>query len=146
MRDILIFCFSFLFFSCAVEPKEIVYGKDHCNYCDMTVVDKSHAAQVVTKKGRAYIFDSVECLVNQINSDENENSFQFILVSDYNQPASLVDAQNSSFLITPQIKSPMGAYLSAFKNQEEGKLAHEKFGGDLYNWETLKVHFHKNKR
>lgn len=30
----------------------------------MTIVDKQHAAQVVTKKGKAYSFDAIECMVH----------------------------------------------------------------------------------
>ncbi|AZQ60850.1 hypothetical protein EI427_01070 [Flammeovirga pectinis] len=141
MRYIYTFCLTLMLLSCTVEPKEIVYGKDHCSYCDMTVVDKSHAAQVVSKKGRAYIFDSVECLVNKIKIENNENIFQYILVADYNHPSVLVDVHTSVFLITKNIKSPMGAFLSAFENQKEGQLAQKKFGGDLYSWNELKKHF-----
>ena len=37
--------------SCKIEPQKIEYGKDQCNYCKMNVVDKTHSAQYVTKKG-----------------------------------------------------------------------------------------------
>lgn len=42
----------FLLASCNVAPEEIAYGKDACSFCDMTIVDKTHAAEYVTKKGR----------------------------------------------------------------------------------------------
>ena len=43
-----------LFFSCNVSPKPIEYGSDGCHYCKMTIVDKVHAAEMVTKKGKVY--------------------------------------------------------------------------------------------
>ena len=72
---------SVLISSCSVAPVAIDYGKDACNFCDMTIVDKTHAAEYVTKKGRAYKFDAVECLINDL-SDKDENNMAFILVTD----------------------------------------------------------------
>ncbi|MBI2279338.1 MAG: hypothetical protein HYU68_01400 [Bacteroidetes bacterium] len=60
------------FTSCSIEPKEINYGNDHCFNCDMTVVDKTHAAQYVTKKGKAYVFDAVECLMMKLEKEKND--------------------------------------------------------------------------
>jgi len=129
--------------SCSVEPKEIAYGKDHCHYCDMTVVDKTHASEYVTKKGKAYTFDAIECLVNEINEKQNENKLAFILVSDYTNPGDLIDAYTATYLISEQIKSPMGANLSAFKTAETAKKAQSMFSGKIYSWETLKVKLSK---
>ena len=50
----------FLAVSCSPEAQPINYGSDQCDFCRMTIVDKAHAAEVVTKKGRAYKFDSGE--------------------------------------------------------------------------------------
>ncbi len=125
--------------SCKVEPKKIAYGNDHCHFCDMTVVDKTHAAEYVTKKGRAYMFDAVECLVNDIQKNKNEESLSFILVADYANPGELVDAKKATFLISKKIKSPMGANLSAFSSIETAKKAQSMHGGKLYTWSELKT-------
>lgn len=61
------YTFTFSFFvllACQVKQKKINYGTDHCEFCQMTIVDKQHAAQVVTKKGKAYSFDAIECMVH----------------------------------------------------------------------------------
>ena len=127
------------FASCKVEPKEINYGHDHCLLCDMTVVDKSHAAQYVTLKGKPYMFDAVECLVLQIEKSDNEDQLAFILVADYASPGSLVDAKSATYIISDQIKSPMGANLSAFSSKQEAENTLKKHGGQLFTWEELKV-------
>ena len=129
--------------SCSVEPAPIQYGDDHCSFCDMTVVDKTHAAEYTTKKGKSYVFDAIECMVNQLNKKHNEDKMAFILVADYSHPGTLIDAKTATFLISPEIKSPMGANLSAFPNENTAKEYQTKYSGDLYNWEQLKDKFKK---
>ena len=135
---ILFLSVSTLFTSCTVEPKEINYGNDHCYHCDMTVVDKAHSAEYVTKKGRVYMFDAVECMVMKINKEQNEGLLEFILVADFANPGNLVDAKTATYLISEKIKSPMGANLSAFSSQEKATTVHQESGGNLYSWEELK--------
>lgn len=129
--------------SCKVEPKEINYGQDHCVHCDMTVVDKSHSAEYVTKKGRAYMFDAVECMVMKINKDQNEDLMEYLLVADYANPGDLIDAKTATFLISEKIKSPMGANLSAFGSKESAEKFLKENGGMLYTWDQLKVELSK---
>ncbi len=139
---LLIFSLSFLT-ACKVEPKEINYNNDHCHYCDMTVVDKTHAAQYVTKKGKAYMFDAIECMVNNLNKNNSEHAMAFLLVVDYANPGKLVDAKTATYLISEKIKSPMGANLSAFKSKEIAQKFLKDNGGKLYTWVTLKEKFSK---
>jgi len=127
--------------SCKVEPQKINYGHDHCTFCDMTVVDKTHASEYVTKKGKSFTFDAIECLTQKINEENNEESLAFILVSDYLNPGELIDASTASFLITEKIKSPMGANLSAFSSLEIATKKQQEFGGVIYNWQQLKDKF-----
>ena len=134
----------FTIISCKVEPKKINYGNDHCLHCDMTVVDKSHAAQYVTKKGKAFMFDAVECLVQKIEKENNEDTLAFILVADYANPGILVDAKTATYLISEKIKSPMGANLSAFSSVETAKKAQSMHSGKIYTWSELKVKLARN--
>ncbi|PCH54176.1 MAG: hypothetical protein COC22_00725 [Flavobacteriaceae bacterium] len=127
--------------SCKVEPQKINYGQDHCTFCDMTVVDKTHACEYVTKKGKSYPFDAIECMTQKINQENNESSLAFILVSDYQRPGKLMDAIHASFLITKKIKSPMGANLSAFSSLEKATKKQQELGGVIYNWQQLKEKF-----
>jgi copper chaperone NosL len=131
------------FSSCSIEPKPIEYGNDHCHYCDMTVVDKTHAAEYTTKKGKSFTYDAIECLVNDINEQDNESTMAFVLVADYANPGVLIDANTAFFLISENIKSPMGANLSAFNSKESTEEHLKEFGGDLYSWTELKTKFSK---
>ena len=130
--------------SCAVEPEPISYGEDQCDFCKMGVVDKAHSAQYVTKKGKQFKFDAIECLIREIAAPEiKESELAFVLVADYSNPGSLVDAKTATYLISKAIKSPMGAYLSAFSTLTEAEKTAAENGGDIYTWEEIKAHFKK---
>lgn len=130
----------FLLFSCEVAPKKINYGSDTCYFCKMTIVDKVHAAQIVTKKGKVYMFDATECMINFM--DEFDTSeIALYLSNNYTEPEALIDATKATFLISENIPSPMGAFLSAFKNKAEAEKFQAEKGGQLYSWETLLVKF-----
>ena len=129
-----------LFLSCNVGPEPINYGSDSCQFCTMTIVDKIHAAEIVTKKGKVYKFDATECMINFIK-DFDTTEIQLYLSNNYTEPEVLIDATKATFLISEQIPSPMGAFLSAFKNKSDAEKFQADKGGQLYTWETLLAKF-----
>ncbi|EDP71842.1 hypothetical protein FBALC1_12112 [Flavobacteriales bacterium ALC-1] len=127
-----------LFLSCNVSPQPINYGSDGCHFCKMTIVDKVHAAEIVTKKGKTYKFDATECMVNFMN-DFDISEIELYLSNNYTEPEALIDATKASFLISENIPSPMGAFLSAFKSKEDAEKFQSEKGGELYTWAALLV-------
>lgn len=125
-----------IFFSCNVAPKAIDYGNDGCHFCKMTIVDKVHAAEIVTKKGKVYKFDATECMVNFLN-DFDTSEIALYLSNNYTEPETLIDATQATFLISKNIPSPMGAFLSAFKTKADAIKTQSDKGGSLYSWEEL---------
>ncbi|WP_299532688.1 nitrous oxide reductase accessory protein NosL [Ulvibacterium sp.] len=121
---------------CTVKPKPIAYGSDGCHYCSMTIVDRQHAAQMVTKKGKVFKFDAVECMMNH-QKEVDQETVALFLVNDYSEPGELIDAKQATYLISPGIPSPMGEFLTAFGDEAKAKSAHEGNGGDLYTWDEL---------
>lgn len=120
--------------SCSVKPVKIEYGKDTCHYCKMTIVDKTHAAETVTLKGKVFKYDAIECMLNDL-AEKDKNAFSYILVTDYLSPEKLIDAVDATYLISQQIKSPMGENLSAFEETPKG------YEGSLYTWQEINEHF-----
>lgn len=123
--------------SCKVAPEPIEYGKDQCDFCKMNIVDQTHSAQFVTAKGKQFKFDAIECMVNYLDQN-NEEKIAFLLVADYGNPGEMTHAEKATYLISPSIKSPMGANLSAFSEKKLAKEAQQKHSGEIYAWETLK--------
>ena len=125
-------------FACTVQPAEMYYGTDACHFCSMTIVDKSHASQYVTDKGKSYKFDAIECLVNELKTVDS-STLEFILVADYLNPGVLIDARTAHYLVHPQVPSPMGENLSAFKDEASMEPINVEKLGEVYTWETLKL-------
>jgi len=139
MRN-LITPFSLLLFftltSCNLQTNKIHYGEDGCHYCSMTIVDQQHAAQLVTRKGKVYKFDAAECMINSL-SDFDENKVAQFLVTDYQTPTELIDATKATFIVSPEIPSPMRANLSASKSKESASAILAAKQGDLYSWKEI---------
>lgn len=127
---------SILFAGCQVGPQPIEYGVDGCHFCKMTIVDKLHAAEVVTQKGKVYKFDATECMVHFMKEFDS-SEIALYLCNDYNQAESLIDATEATFLISANIPSPMGAFLSAFNTKEAAESIQKDKGGELFTWSEL---------
>ena len=127
-----------VFASCNIEPEAINYGADQCHFCKMNIVDKQHAAQYVTQKGKQFKFDAIECMINQL-ATLDENEVAILLVSDFGFPKKMTDATKATYLISPNLKSPMGAFLTAFSSHEKATLAQKEYSGKLYSWNEIKA-------
>lgn len=126
--------------SCNIGPKPINYGSDGCHFCSMTIVDKQHAAQFVTKKGKVFKFDAAECMMNHLH-EIDETTVSMFLVNDYNAPGELIDATKATYLISKNIPSPMGEYLTAFEIKETAEKAQTDNEGELFTWVELSNRF-----
>ena len=123
--------------SCSTEPQKIDFGSDACHFCKMTIVDSQHAAQYITTKGKQFKFDAVECMLNKFSEISTEN-IDVILVSDYANPGNMTDAKTAVYLISKEIKSPMGANLSAFSKESSAKEFVKIEDDQLFSWKTIK--------
>lgn len=122
--------------SCKIAPQPIAYGTDACHFCHMTIVDRQHASELVTAKGKAFKFDAVECMVFHLQDVTLEEG-ALTLVTDFNRPGTLIGAENASFLVSENLPSPMGAFLTAFASEAEGQEARQAYGGVLYDWDGI---------
>ncbi len=129
--------FVILFGSCTIEESPIVYGKDACHFCKMNIVDKQHAAEIVTNKGKPYKYDAVECMVRDMK-ERDEKEISLILITDYNSPGKLIDATSAIYLISENLPSPMGANLTGFQNRSDAEKTASEKDGNLYSWDELK--------
>jgi len=123
--------------ACTVKSKPINYGQEHCYHCEMTIVDQNHAALYLTKKGKQYNFDAVECLIGSLKKTD-QTQIAEIKVSQFGHPKQLIAASKATYLVSKGIKSPMGANLSAFGSLEEAQKAQKEHGGTLYTWGQIK--------
>lgn len=123
---------------CFIFSMTKAQNNNQCVHCAMTIQDDLH--RVIAKTNdKTYPFDAIECLIIYLKS-HNESDFESLKVSNY-KTGQLLDVNTAIYLVSKSIPSPMGANLSAFKNEEEAiKLKKEK-GGELYTWNTIKAKF-----
>lgn len=129
-----------VFFSCDIKPAKINYGKDGCHFCSMTIVDNQHAAQILNDKGKAFKYDAIECMLNDLKTRPS-TEIGMILVNDYNNPGELVSAEEATYLISEAIPSPMGAFLSASNDADGLRALKNSEGGKIYSWPSIKDEF-----
>ena len=122
--------------SCEVKPRDIKYGYDECKFCKMRVMDKQHALEIVTVKGKVLIFDSIECMLKK-TKEIDENEIKFILTNTYEEPSVLYNAYESTYIISEDILSPMGMNLTAFQDEESAIDFINHNSGEIYNWEEI---------
>jgi copper chaperone NosL len=137
MKNLLFISISVIILSCNPKPHDIQYGEESCVSCSMTIVDKNHGAQIVTTKNKVYNFDSIECMV-QYTAEFDSEKVGLLLVTDFNKPEELIDASKAHFIVSENIPSPMGAYLSAVENKKDAEELRNAHTGELYSWETIK--------
>lgn len=131
-----------LLFGCSADPRAINYGEDVCHHCKMKLMDPHYGAEVVTQKGKIFIFDDVNCLMSFLDSDQvNEEDLKHILVTDYDQPESLSDATMSFYIKSESFKTPMASNIVAFSDYETLKKYKKKHGGVYLAWGELVTQF-----
>jgi copper chaperone NosL len=130
--------------ACKPEPRPIAFGQDACHFCKMTVVDRQHGSEAVTDKGRIYTFDAIECMVHYVGKlEDGEKNFAHLLDNDYEKPAALIPAQESYYLISRNIPSPMGEFLTAFSTQSAAEAMKKAKGGKVYDWAGIMAHLNE---
>ncbi|RMH11558.1 MAG: hypothetical protein D6698_16190 [Gammaproteobacteria bacterium] len=127
---------ALLLASCAPSPEPIEYGSDYCHFCKMTIVDRQHGAEAVTDKGKVYKFDAIECMVNYLKQNPDQE-WAYLLVNPFENPGDFFPAQEATYLISPNLPSPMGAYLTAFASEAEAQAVQAEKSGDLLGWQDL---------
>jgi copper chaperone NosL len=130
----------FMATGCKPEPKPITFGEEVCSYCTMTIVDTQHAAQVVTKKGKVYSFDAIECMLRSEQLKDREKVALF-LCNDFAAPGEMIDATKATFLISEAVPSPMGANLSGFSSSVMAKKIAAEHPAEFLTWEELQNKF-----
>ncbi len=123
---------------CSHKPEKIVFGKDSCAECKMTIMDAKFGGEIVTKKGKVYKFDDAHCVAVFLERRGVElNNIHQTLFLDYND-GEFVKVRSAEFVVSSQLKSPMGGNAAAFKNAGEAKKkSAELEGSKVTNWATL---------
>jgi copper chaperone NosL len=119
------------------QPRALALGAESCAHCHMGLADEGHGAEVLLRTGKAYPFDSVECLVGYLLENGRDPNVHSLWVLDFSNPGTLVRAEEAFFLQSPMLDSPMGLGLTAFGRREDRDGAVNAFGGTALDWEEV---------
>ncbi len=126
--------------SCAgPRPRAFAYGTDTCEACLMGLADEGHAAQLVTRTGRSYVFDSIECLAAYLRGMDDPEAVHSLWVTDFSNPPDLVRAEEALFMVSESLSSPMGVGLTAFGRAADRDGALTTFDGEPLDWEGVRT-------
>lgn len=128
--------------SCSTEPQPLAYNQDTCHSCKMTLVDRKFGAEAVTKKGKVYKFDDVNCMARFFNDEKiNDEDIANLLVVDFSSPEKLIDARNALYIKSPSVKSPMASNIAAFETKGSLDQFNKQWRGILMVWGELQTQF-----
>jgi copper chaperone NosL len=120
-------------------PVPFQWGEDACHFCKMTLVEKGFAAQRINAKGKAYKYDSIECLLGDLEAHPLQPG-ERLYVSDRSRPdAALADAATVHYLQGGGLSSPMGKALAAFAARDSAAAWQARMGGEVLPWDRLRV-------
>lgn len=140
--SILIYLIAITILSCTVKPEPLIMGKDACYTCKMTLMDNKFGAEIVTKKGKVYKFDDLNCMINFNNSGhEPEENIEHHLVVDFAQTNKLIDATTTFYSKSAKINSPMGSQVAAFEKKEDLEKFNSEWQGTPLTWNEVVTQF-----
>ncbi len=136
----LVFCAFFLallLYGCDLssEPEPIQFGKDQCQHCKMTIVDRRFGGEFISSKGKIYTFDSLDCLV-KFYSQTGDAQAQVYLVS-YDRPGSLMRSDSAAFIYYDTVDSPMGSKYIALSSSAQARRMLADPNAPILSWQEL---------
>lgn len=120
---------AILFVACSHQPEPIEFGKDECAHCSMRIMHPKFGSEIVTKKGKVYKFDSIECLLAEYG-EKIKDQAEMLYAPDFMKDKEFIDLRKAFILRSEQIKSPMALNLLAFKNRNAMLGIKNKYGGE----------------
>lgn len=124
---------------CTPAPQPIDFGSDQCHHCKMAIADKRYGAELVTKKGKVFKYDAVECLVASVFSDKiiDTSAVHSFWVIDFSEPGKLVDATQCRYLQSRALPSPMGMFLTAVAAPAKMNNLSAQHKGEVLTWNEI---------
>ena len=112
-------------------PRPIALNEDACSYCRMTISDARFGGEVVTRTGRVFTFDSIECLASWVRAADT-TTIAGIYVIDLQHPGTFIEAGGAGFLRDAVVMtSPMGRSVLAFASPEVAEQQRAMLGGTV---------------
>ncbi len=138
LRQILLLAVLLGIFACSPKPEPLRFGRDGCSYCKMKMMDNRFGAEIVTRKGKAYKYDSIECMAaDLIRKRIAPGKIHSVFVIDFGDPGKLIDKNTAVFIVARKLTSPMGLNITAYGDKKIAENMAELYSGEEYSWEEI---------
>lgn len=117
----------------AIQPPTIQYGRDLSEH-GMIISDERFAAAALPASGDPVLFDDTGELLKYRQA--HPQSFRALFVHDY-QSKQWLPAEQSWYLLSARLTSPMGWGLAAFTTEAAARDYQGRFGGEVLRWPEL---------
>lgn len=97
------------------EPVAVHFGEDECAHCKMLVSDDRQAAELVTSRGVATLYDDVGCLLTQVAGSHPDPQSVFVRAFD---GGAWLRGSDALLVRSGAIASPMGYGFAAFASRD----------------------------
>lgn len=124
--------------ACEAGPREIHAGAEECAHCRMLVSETRFASQLLTDRGRGLVFDSIECMAEFLDEEEDLR-VRSLWVTDFERPGTWLPVDEAVFLQSQHLRSPMGLGLSAYADETAASRALREHGGELLDWAGVRA-------
>ena len=116
-------------------PRTVRYGAELCEHCHMTVSDPRFGGQLVTRKGRVFVFDDAGCLATFVNNGTvPPEDVHSVWVNDFLDPKELLEAGAANYLTVEGLRTPMGSGVIAVPTAREADSLASIMGGHVLTW------------
>lgn len=123
--------------ACTPGPVPLAVGERPCDHCHMVIMDPRFGGELVTSTGKIYQFDDIGCLAEFVASGQvSRDEVHSVWVSDFRDPATLLDAASAVYLEVDSLRTPMGSGLAASAPGSADSFA-ALLGGERRTWAEL---------
>ena len=107
-------------------PPAIVLDRDACSHCGMLISEAQHAAASRAADGTTRVFDDIGCLRSAGGATDGRR----VWVHDASD-GSWMDGGEATFVVSPDIRTPMAGGTLAFRSAADAERAAAKYRGRI---------------
>jgi nitrous oxide reductase accessory protein NosL len=106
-------------------PPEIVVDRTACSHCGMLISEPLYSAAYQAPGAEARVFDDIQCLRQAARTESGPLTFWFHDANDQGW----IDGAAAVFVASPEIRSPMGGGLIAYRDRTAADRAAQQYKG-----------------
>jgi nitrous oxide reductase accessory protein NosL len=118
-------------------PPSVRLGESLCDHCNMSISDGRWATATVVEGPRgpeARLFDDFNC---QVNYENKHPDIKVLARWSHSHPGNeWMNTQNGRFLLSPNLRTPMGSKVAMFESASAAEAAQRELTGDVLTFEA----------